>query len=199
MSDSHDPGDDRDAGGNNALGTFQRHGEHLDVRFERHYPRPPETVWAALTQPERLADWMGQSRVEPRVGGRIEMMIGHARPMHGTILQWEPPRVLAFTWSNEDSPDAVVRYELSADGGGTRLVFTHQRMPHESCALMLPGWHFLLNALGGALAGMPLVKEAPTWLALQGRYVQHYQLTGVRLDPKLPPGAQCAAGPQRGA
>ena len=59
------------------LGTYQRHGDHIDVRFERHYPRPPEKVWRALTDPERLADWMGVSHVEPHVGGRFETVTGY--------------------------------------------------------------------------------------------------------------------------
>ena len=46
------------------LGTYERNGDHIDVRFERHYPRPPETVWKALTDPARLADWMGRSPQE---------------------------------------------------------------------------------------------------------------------------------------
>lgn len=57
-----------------ALGTFEPRGDHIDVRFERHYPRPVETVWRAITDPARLADWMGVSQVEPHVGGRIVLM-----------------------------------------------------------------------------------------------------------------------------
>ena len=68
----------RDGQNTEALGIFERRGEDLDLRFERIYPRPPETVWSALTGPKRLRDWMGASRVEPRVGGRIDLMIGAA-------------------------------------------------------------------------------------------------------------------------
>ena len=45
------------------LGAFKRHDDNIDVRFERFYPRPIDRVWSALTQPERLQDWMGASRV----------------------------------------------------------------------------------------------------------------------------------------
>jgi len=37
------------------LGAFTRHGDTADLRYERHYPRPIETVWATLTQPARIA------------------------------------------------------------------------------------------------------------------------------------------------
>jgi hypothetical protein len=41
------------------LGTFHSGDEGTTLRYERIYPRPIATVWAALTQPERLADWIG--------------------------------------------------------------------------------------------------------------------------------------------
>src|SRR5438552_2063215 len=105
------------------LGTFERRGDDVDLRYERRYPRPVETVWAALTDPVRLADWIGAALVEPRVGGRYELFVDRKRPMTGRILTWEPPRLLAFTWDTGDAPPSTVRCELSHDGDGTRLIF----------------------------------------------------------------------------
>jgi uncharacterized protein YndB with AHSA1/START domain len=166
----------------NALGTFDARGEHIDVRFERYYPRPVETVWRALTDPARLADWMGASQVEPRVGGRIEMMVDRSHPMTGRVLAWEPPSVLAFTWSNTHAPDSVVRYELVPDAGGTKLIFSHQGMPYENSALMLPGWHDFFDRLRGLLEGLPPSGEM-NFRTMQATYIDHYQLKGVRLEP----------------
>lgn len=169
--------------GSQALGTFEPRGDHIDVRFERHYPRPVETVWSALTEPERLADWMGVSKIEPMLGGRIELMVDGPHPMSGQITEWDPPRVLEFTWSNTHAPDSLVRYELSrAADGGTRLIFTHQGMPYENSALMLPGWHDFLARLGDWLAGEPPSGDM-SYRKMQSAYVEHYKLTGVRLDP----------------
>jgi uncharacterized protein YndB with AHSA1/START domain len=167
-----------------ALGTFEKRADNLDVRFERFYPRPPETVWSALTDPTRLADWMGESRVEPRVGGKIEMMLGSPRPMTGRILVWQPPEALEFSWNNHDAPNSVIRYELAREGNGTRLVFMQKGMPFTSSALMLPGWHFLLESLGSALSdgGKPAPGWPQAWRELQTVYVEHYKLQGARLD-----------------
>ena len=87
------------------FGAFQRQDERIDVRFERRYPRSIETVWSALTDPERLADWMGAAHVEPHVGGRYDLMLGGPRPMTGRILVWQPPEILEVTWNNADSPN----------------------------------------------------------------------------------------------
>jgi len=167
---------------NESLGTFERHGDDLDVRFERFYPRPVETVWSALTEPERLKDWMGASRVEPFVGGRIELMIGGVQPMTGRILVWDPPKTLEFTWSNADTQGSVVRYELFRDGGGARMIFTHKGIPYARSGLMLPGWHTFLARLRSLLDGAATPRAAQSWREMQRIYVDHYQLRGVLLD-----------------
>jgi uncharacterized protein YndB with AHSA1/START domain len=165
------------------LGTYTRHDDHLDVRFERHYPRPVDTVWKALTEPERLADWMGRSVVEPRVGGRYETMLDGIKPMHGRVTVWDPPKTLELHWSNEHSPDATVRYELSPEADGTRLVFTHRHMPFATCALMLPGWHVFLHRLGQSLGRERPPDFDPEWRRMQSVYIDRYRLEGVQLDP----------------
>ena len=163
------------------LGTYSRSGDLIDVRFERRYPHAIEKVWKALTDPARLSDWMGESIVEPKVGGRFETMLGTPGVARGQVRVWDEPNVLEFSWNNWDSQDAVIRYELTRDGDSTRVVFTHSGMPYDSSALMMPGWHVLLNALGEALSGASNQGLFPDWKAMQGEYVAHYGLTDVRL------------------
>jgi uncharacterized protein YndB with AHSA1/START domain len=166
------------------FGAYERNGDVIDVRFVRHYPRPPETVWKALTEPARLADWMGRSHVEPRVGGRYETMLDGHKPMHGTVLVWDPPTSLELHWSNGHAPDSTVRFELSpAPGGGTRLEFTHQRMPFGSSALMLPGWHIYFERLGQALAGQPPPPMDQRWREMQAIYIDRLGLSALQRDP----------------
>ena len=167
-------------------GTFERDGDRTDLRFERHYPRPIETVWAALTEPARLADWIGPALVEPHVRGRYELFIDRPRPMTGRIVTWEPPRLLEFTWDTGDAPESLVRCELTRDGDGTKLVFTHNGVGFSWIALVLPGWHSLLERLEGSLAGQPLPNSMERWRELQAMYLERYKLEGAMLDP--PPG-----------
>jgi len=165
------------------LGTYERRGDHVDVCFERIYPRAPERVWQALTDPERLADWMGASRVEPRVGGAFETMLDGPYPSTGTVSVWDPPNALEFTWSNGHSPDATIRYELTPHAAGTRVVFTHSHMPHASIMLMLPGWHTYFVRLERLLGDDEPPAWEKRWRQMQTIYSQHYGLTGLQLDP----------------
>jgi uncharacterized protein YndB with AHSA1/START domain len=168
------------------LGRFERRGDTVDLRYERRYPRPIETVWAALTDPARLGEWLGAARVEPQVGGRYELFIDRKRPMTGRVLTWEPPRLLEFSWDTGDAPPSTVRCELTAEDAGTRLVFTHKGVGFVWIALVLPGWHHLLERLASLLAGMVQNDSMERWRELQASYLGRYQLQGVMLDP--PPG-----------
>jgi uncharacterized protein YndB with AHSA1/START domain len=165
------------------LGTIDRRGDSVDLRYERRYPRPIATVWAALTEPARLADWLGQALVEPHVGGRYELFIDRKRPMTGRILTWQPPTLLEFTWDTGDAPASVVRCELAPDGDGTRLVFQHKGIGFAWIGLVLPGWHVHLERMDGLLAGIVQPMSMPRWRELQAVYLEHYKLDGVMLDP----------------
>jgi uncharacterized protein YndB with AHSA1/START domain len=168
------------------LGTFERHGDNVDLRYERHYKRPIATVWAGLTEPARLADWIGQALVEPHVGGRYELFIDRKRPMTGRILTWQPPTLLEFTWDTGDGLASVVRCELTPDGDGTRLVFHHLGVGFTWIGLVLPGWHVHLERLGNPVAGEAQVVSMQFWREMQSIYIDRYKLEGVMLDP--PPG-----------
>jgi len=168
------------------LGTFERRGDRIDLRYERRYKRPIETVWAALTDPARLEDWIGPARVEPRVGGRYELFIDRPRQMTGRILTWRPPTLLEFTWGTGDAPEAVVRCELTPDGDSTPLIFMHRKVGFVWIGLVLPGWRVHLERLASMLDGAVEPMSVPRWRALQAIYLDGYKLEGMMIDP--PPG-----------
>ena len=145
--------------GTDALGSIERRDDHIDVRFVRHYPRPVETVWSALTEPARLADWMGAASVEPRAGGRFQLMLDGPHPMTGRVVVWDPPHVLEHEWRQRIVDDGVVRYELAEDGAGTLLTFTHRGLSVRNAKGFIPGTHAFLDRLEAHLAGASL----PNW------------------------------------
>jgi uncharacterized protein YndB with AHSA1/START domain len=173
------------------LGTFTESPDgKVELRFERVYPRPIETVWAAFTQPERLADWLGACRVEPRVGGRFDVFVNRDEDAQtrGEVTVWDPPHILEFTWATQFETPTRVRAELSEAGEGrTRLVFTHRGMERKWVGLTFPGWHQLLERLN---ALMTTGETAPDlegrWRQLQDAYFAHYRFEGVLRDPPLP-------------
>jgi uncharacterized protein YndB with AHSA1/START domain len=165
------------------LGTFERTGDYLDVRFERHYRRPVGSVWKALTEPARLADWMDESYVEPFVGGRYETMLDGLKPMRGIVRIWEPPSLLEYDWHSDHAPESVARWELSPAGNGTHVVFKHHGIPYANSNLMLPGWHAYLDDLAAVLDGAPAGDFESRWRELQDVYASHHGLIGLTREP----------------
>lgn len=165
------------------LGTFERRGNVIDVRFERHYRRPVESVWKALTVPERLADWMGQSYVEPYVGGRYETMLDGLKPMRGRVRIWQPPALLEYDWRSDHAPSSIARWELSPAVSGTRVIFTQQGMPYANSNLMLPGWHVYLEHLGATLEGTTPGDFTSAWREQQDIYARYHGLEALTREP----------------
>jgi len=89
--------------------------------------RPPDEVFAFMTDVSHLPEWQAGVKSAERRDGRIEEARSiFGRELHTTleIVEEEPPRV--FTLRALDSPVPFsVRHELEpADGGGTRLTVT---------------------------------------------------------------------------
>ena len=139
------------------LGTFADEADGtVTLRYERVYPRPIETVWSAITQPERVAEWLGAGELEPRVGGRFAVRVGSGGRVSitGTVLTWQPPSQLSCSWAWPGGKATVIRYDLAAvSAQATRLVFTHTGVPAGEITSVLPGWHLYLDRLGQVVEG----------------------------------------------
>jgi uncharacterized protein YndB with AHSA1/START domain len=123
-----------------------------DVRYERHYRLPVSRVWAALTEPARLADWLAEARLDLHQGGEIELFWPTQNErMTGKIVEYDPPRVFAFTWPEPDgAPNSLVRFELTELDDGCRLVLTNTLLRAEHLLSVGAGWHAHLDGLSGA-------------------------------------------------
>ncbi len=68
-------------------------GGRFELMFERRLAKPIEKVWAALTVPERLADWLAEAEIDLRVGGRLVLFWPtHDFRLESRIVALEPPR-----------------------------------------------------------------------------------------------------------
>lgn len=106
--------------------------------------------WPLETQSVR-GDEAGRCVMEPWPGGRIfERTHDGNEEDWGTILAWEPPQRLEFTWCPgrpEDRAETVeVEFQVEADG--TRLTVIHRgwnRAGEMLCGLRTPEWKSILE------------------------------------------------------
>jgi uncharacterized protein YndB with AHSA1/START domain len=160
-------------------GTFVADGEHATLTFRRTYRHSIEHVWEAISTPEGLRGWLmcTTANIEPRTGGRIELVSGPAQ-FHstGTIRVWDPPRVLEYEWNVEPvatmpkGEHAIFRYELAADGDATQLVVTYTRITLSTARGFLPGLHVLLERLEAQVDGTAMPAFQPRFDELRAEY-----------------------------
>jgi uncharacterized protein YndB with AHSA1/START domain len=152
---------------------------YATLTFLRAYRHPPEHVWDALSTPEGLREWLlcSHAEIEPRVGGRIELVSGPAQYRSiGTVLVWEPPRTLEYEWNVAPVPEmpngerAIFRYELSWDGTMTRLVVTYRRITQSTAKGFVVGVHAFLERLEAQLDSAVLPAFLPLFESLRARY-----------------------------
>jgi uncharacterized protein YndB with AHSA1/START domain len=143
--------------------------------LERTYPKSPEKVFAAFADPALKRRWYAEGahqaerfELDFRVGGveRQLFRLGENTPFPGTAITTDgrhedivPGRriVISSTMSLGDRriSTALATFELIPEGGGTRLLLTHQAAYYEGSGgpeMRKEGWEKLLDQLGDRLA-----------------------------------------------
>ena len=140
------------------------------LQFKRRLEREVERVWAAILDPEQRAVWFFGGRLDPVVGGVVQLQdSGHG--ITGEVVEIEPPRLLELTWRSIDSPIGVVRFELHEDGPTTVLRFSHIVDATAHAENLLPGWHCIFDDLPLFLAGQAVDEVPGRFAALKAAYV----------------------------
>ena len=135
--------------------------EALVVRRESHIAAPPATVFAFLTDPDKILRWMGTEATTETHPGGLYLVQGIDRGSHarGQFREVVPVHRLAYSFGwegNEEVPpgSSLVEIDLVPRNGGTLLRMTHTGLPNaEQCASHGRGWTHYLERLAVAAAG----------------------------------------------
>ena len=103
----------------------------------------PEKVYAAWTEPEKLAQWFGPSQVKAgsvkaeidlRAGGRYRISFdsasGEYNQVDGIYREVVPNERVVFSWAWHSTPEreSQVTVSLKPDGDGTLLTLHHEQL-----------------------------------------------------------------------
>lgn len=132
-------------------------GEARTVTISRVYDTPPEDLWDACTDPQRISRWFLPISGDLRPGGRFEFQ-GNAS---GTIERCEAPHSVDATWEYGGETSWVELRLTPEPGGRTRFALAHiAHVNDELWAQYGPGavgigWDHGLLGLTLHLAGGP--------------------------------------------
>jgi uncharacterized protein YndB with AHSA1/START domain len=116
--------------------------------------RDPQSLFKFWIEPSLISKWWGAQivHIEPNLGGKYELgWPGQNWILRGKYTQFEPDKLLEFTWRWDHEPSEPLRkvrviFE-GTESGGTHLTLTHgdyTRGDAEQRESHLEGWiHFL--------------------------------------------------------
>jgi uncharacterized protein YndB with AHSA1/START domain len=134
--------------------------EPFTLRREVQIAAPPATIFAFLTDPEKIMRWMGtEAKVEPHLDGLYLVNVGGKNTAEGRFTEVIPVHRLAYSfgWQEDDKVppgSSLIEIDLIEQEGGTLLRMTHSGLPDaEVCAAHEQGWNHYLARLAVAAAG----------------------------------------------
>ena len=134
--------------------------EGFVVRRETHVAAPAATVFAFLTDPEKILRWMGgDATMETHPGGLYLLKSVSGRTARGSFREVVPVHRLAYSFGWDDDPDVppgsgLVEIDLIDQDGGTLLRLTHSGLPNaKEQAGHAKGWTHYLDRLAMAASG----------------------------------------------
>lgn len=137
------------------------HGRHA-VRDDKNvmiltrtFRAPIEDVWAAVTEPDRMARWIGTWNGDPASGSVLFRMTAegdNASEQSWHIKVCEPPHTLSVHASDE-SGIWDLDLHLDEQHGITTLEFTQLIHDPSTLEMIGPGWEYYLDRLVAAETG----------------------------------------------
>jgi uncharacterized protein YndB with AHSA1/START domain len=146
--------------------------DSLIVRRETYIDAPRATVFAFLTDPDKIVNWIGAgAEAEPHPGG-IYLLKGvggdDSRVARGAFREVVPVHRLAYSFGwdgHEQVPpgSSLIEIDLMERDGGTLLRMTHNGLPDaDQCAKHDVGWrHYLARLAIVAAGGNPGADRGP--------------------------------------
>jgi uncharacterized protein YndB with AHSA1/START domain len=145
------------------------------VRMEDRFDTDIDDLWSALTDPSRLARWLGEVEGDLRLGGGFRArFFASGWEGKGRVEACEPPERLLVLTKDADEPDELdehaIEATLAVDGDQTTLVWEERGMPVDLLAAYGAGVQIHVEDLAAYLAGRELEDTRARWDVLHPAY-----------------------------
>ena len=140
--------------GDRILGSLRSAEGKGIVRMEVRFETDVDDLWSALTDPRRLACWIGEVEGDLRLGGEFRFsFFASGSEGTGRVEACEPSRLLLLTMALDQPDEDVIEAKLTADGDKTILVWEERGMPLDQIAAYGAGVQIHVEDLAAYLAG----------------------------------------------
>jgi uncharacterized protein YndB with AHSA1/START domain len=157
--------------GTRILGSLGSADGKAVVRMQDRFDTDVDDLWSALTDPRRLARWIGKVEGDLRLGGEFHRYF-YASGAEGTgrVDACEPPRLLLLTMSPGQPDEQIIEVTLTADGDQTILVVEERGMPLNLLAAYGAGIQVHVEDLAAHIAGRERCDSDARWNELEPAY-----------------------------
>ena len=142
------------------------------VSVQDRFDTDIDDLWSALTDPHRLARWLGEVEGDLRLGGEFRARF-FASGWEGTgrVEACDPPRRLLLLTEQPGQPDEhVIEVTLAADGDHTLLAWEERGMPLDHLAAYGAGIQVHVEDLAAHIAGRERCDSDTRWGELLPAY-----------------------------
>lgn len=128
-----------------------------EIQHTFFFAQAPEEVWAYLTQPELMEQWLMPTDFKPEPGHHFRFTNPNNTFVVCEVVTVEPCKFLSYIWKNDwavtKTPySSLVSWTLTPIEGGTELKLVHSGFElFKNLADHNSGWMFLCNKLGELL------------------------------------------------
>jgi uncharacterized protein YndB with AHSA1/START domain len=157
--------------GTRILGSLGSADGKAVVRMQDRFDTDVDDLWSALTDPRRLARWIGKVEGDLRLGGEFHRYF-YASGAEGTgrVDACDPPRLLLLTMSPGQPDEQIIEVTLTADGDQTILVVEERGMPLNLLAAYGAGIQVHVEDLAAHIAGRERCDSDARWNELEPAY-----------------------------
>ncbi len=157
------------------LGRVERLRDGYVLAFDRQFDYPRSYIWNLLTEPARLAQWLGKLTPGWELGKEYALDMG-GEPSTGTVLQLNPPTSLQVTWDDNMGLESILEWRVLDCAGGALLQLRVRSETADFLTEGAAGWQLILDTLDAIAAGRTPGPDAD-WAALRDAYATKYQLS----------------------
>jgi uncharacterized protein YndB with AHSA1/START domain len=162
-------------GGGRILGSLRSADGTGVVRMEDRFDTDVDDLWAALTDPRRLARWLGEVEGDLQLGGEFRARFFDGWEGAGRVESCEPPQRLLLAMRDAGArpgqpEQGVIEVTLAADGDQTTLVWEERAMPLDHLAAYGAGIQVHVEDLAAHVAGRERGDAEARWDELMPAY-----------------------------